>query len=255
MHIYQYTDLNAVKNIVKTRKLWATHYRYLNDDSEILQGIDFLIDSISKEKDLSDDECKSLKIKVQSRLGALNIFVSSLCLAKDELTMWRAYGKYAVVFDKNLVTLGLTVDGSFRQNSVFPCLYPDSFKNINLNDCFFSLLHSYDRFYLGGKEDWFISSLVYNAASIKHYGFYSEKEHRAVISLDSSDSTNIFYRVRNEEKIPYIETLLPEGSINGIYVGPDKEQDKLVYEIQCFLDENKIKDLEIYTSTIPFKGN
>lgn len=56
MHIYQYTDLNAVKNILKTGRLWATHYKYLNDSSEVSRGIEILIDSISDTKNLSNAE-------------------------------------------------------------------------------------------------------------------------------------------------------------------------------------------------------
>lgn len=84
MNIYQYTDLNAAKNILSTGRLWTTHYRYLNDKSEVVHGVEILV---ADEKKLSEVGRRCMKENALSRLDELNIFVSSLCLAGDELTM------------------------------------------------------------------------------------------------------------------------------------------------------------------------
>lgn len=252
MHIYQYTDLNAVKNILKTGKLWATHYKYLNDYSEVLRGIEILVDSISDTKKLSNTEKNALKNDTMSSLDDLNIFVSSLCLAGDELTMWRTYGNCAVIFNMSLVTLALTCEGSYRQNSVGSCVYPRNYKDIDLSRQFHSLPLLYDKYYLGSHKDWFIRSLVYDAASIKHDAFYAEQEHRAVVSLNETDNTPILYRKRGETDIPYIEMVLPESCIEGVFIGPGKDQGKLVSEMKEFLQENKLDNVVIHKSSIPF---
>ncbi|WP_131913624.1 DUF2971 domain-containing protein [Celerinatantimonas diazotrophica] len=252
MHIYQYTDLNAVKKILKTGKLWATHYKYLNDYSEVLKGIEILVDSISDTKKLSNTEKNALKKETMNSLDDLDIFVSSLCLAGDELTMWRTYGNCAVIFNMSLVTLALTCEGSFRQNSVESCVYPKNNKDINLSRQFDSLLFLYDEYYLGSHKDWFISSLVYDATSIKHDAFYAEQEHRAVVSLNKTDNTPILYRKRGEKDIPYIEMVLPQSCIEGVFIGPGKDQDKLVLDMKEFLQENKFDNVVIYKSSIPF---
>jgi hypothetical protein len=252
MHIYQYTDLNAVKNILKTGKLWATHYKYLNDYSEVLKGIEILVDSVSDTKNLSNTEKNALKNETMNSLDDLDIFVSSLCLAGDELTMWRTYGNCAVIFNMSLVTLALTCEGSFRQNSVQSCSYPKTYKDINLSTQFDSLLFLYDKYYLGTHKDWFIRSLVYDATSIKHHAFYTEQEHRAVISLDKTDNTPILHRKGGGTDIPYIEMVLPKSCIEGVFIGPGKDQDKLVSEMNDFLQENKLDNVEIYKSLIPF---
>lgn len=252
MYIYQYTDLNAVKNILKTERLWATHYKYLNDYSEVLKGIEILVDSIADTKNLSNAEKNVLKNETINSLDDLDIFVSSLCLAGDELTMWRTYGNCAVIFNMSLVTLALTCEGSFRQNSVQSCRYPQTYNDINLSAQVDSLLSLYDEYYLGTHKDWFISSLVYEATSIKHHAFYAEQEHRSVISLDKTDNTPILYRKRDGMDIPYIEMVLPKSCIEGVFIGPGKDQDKLVLEMNEFLQENKIDNVKIYKSLTPF---
>jgi hypothetical protein len=252
MNIYQYTDLNAVKNILKTGRLWATHYKYLNDYSEVLKGIEILVDSIADAKSLSNAEKKFLKNEAVNILDDLDIFVSSLCLAGDELTMWRTYGNSAVIFNMSLVTLGLTCEGSFRQNSVQSCRYPQTYNDINLSEQVDLLLSLYDECYLGTHKDWFINSLVYEATSIKHHAFYAEQEHRSVISLGKTDNTPILYRKRDGMDIPYIEMVLPKSCIEGVFIGPGKEQDKQVSKMNDFLQKNKIDNVEIYKSLTPF---
>lgn len=185
-------------------------------------------------------------------LDYLDIFVSSLCLAGDELTMWRTYGNCAVIFNMSLVTLDLTCEGSFRQNSVQLCSYPKTYKDINLSTQCDSLINLYDEYYLGDHKDWFIRSLVYEATSIKHHAFYAEQEHRAVISLDKTDSTPIRYRKRDGINIPYIEMVLPNSCIAGVFIGPGNDQDKLVLDMNEFLEKNKFDNVEIYKSLIPF---
>jgi hypothetical protein len=52
--------------------------------------------------------------------------------------------------------------------------------------------------------------------------------------------------------IPYIEMVLPKSCIEGVFIGPGKDQDKLVSEMNEFLQENKIDNVEIYKSLTPF---
>lgn len=104
------------------------------------------------------------------------------------------------------------------------------------------------------KKEWFISSLLYDATSIKHSAFIAENEHRAVVSVNYSDTTEVKERLIGDVKKPYVELVLPNSAINGVYVGPSKEQSKLVDEISVFLEENKRTDIKIYQSKIPYVG-
>ncbi|MCB2421963.1 DUF2971 domain-containing protein [Thalassolituus alkanivorans] len=255
MNIYQYTDLNAAKNILSTGRLWATHYRYLNDKSEVVHGVEILVDSVADEKKLSEVGRRCMKENALSRLDELNIFVSSLCLAGDELTMWRTYGKCAIVFDMSLITLAITCDGSFRQNSVMSCIYPKSPGDVALSSPgFLSLPLLYEEYFLGLFKERFISSLVYSSIAIKHPSFYTEQEHRVVVSLENADNTPIFYRDRNGIKVPYIELVLPQSCIRAVVIGPGEDQDDLALDMDQFLASNRFDHLKVYKSSIPFTG-
>lgn len=151
------------------------------------------------------------------------------------------------------MVLALTVDGSSRQNSVIPCLYPNEYKDLDANSFeLFHLLKLYDNQFLQGERDWFASSIIYSATSIKHPGFYYEKEQRAVVSLSKEDSTPILHRTRNNTEIPYLEMLIPINAIKGIYIGPSTNQDNARLEVFNFLAENNLEHIEIKTSSIPY---
>ena len=44
--IYHYTDINALKSILTTQKLWMTSHRFLNDTQEFEEGFGLLKKSI-----------------------------------------------------------------------------------------------------------------------------------------------------------------------------------------------------------------
>ncbi|ATG79384.1 DUF2971 domain-containing protein [Pseudoalteromonas sp. 1_2015MBL_MicDiv] len=253
MNLYQYTDINAVKSILRTQELWATHYQYLNDTSEIEQGIELILNRLAESKKLSIEKIQDLKQQVMHSLSKLDIFIVSLCLAKDELSMWREYGPYAIELDNNAITLSLTVSGPFTQSDVRPCLYPVQLRKSDSFIDFEFISTLYDECYLKGDRVRFISSLVYSAAAIKHAAFYAEKEKRAIFSLDKHHTTEIFHRECNGKKVPYIKVLLPKSSIKAVYIGPQSEQAQLVTDMRDFLKSNKLTGIKVYSSDIPYK--
>ncbi len=100
--LYQYTDLNALKGIIKENELWATHWRYLNDDNEFKGAFKILKTCINK-------KIASKKINIQTKkyLNDLqnrfnqNVDISDrydvgLCSFSEDgdlLSQWRGYGK------------------------------------------------------------------------------------------------------------------------------------------------------------------
>lgn len=100
--LYQYTDLNALKGIIDNNELWATHWRYLNDDNEF-KGT-FKILKVCIDKKLAS---KSIKRQTKSYLKKLqNLFdqnadisdyydvgLCSFSEKGDLLSQWRGYGK------------------------------------------------------------------------------------------------------------------------------------------------------------------
>ncbi|STX37481.1 Uncharacterised protein [Legionella feeleii] len=48
--LYHYTTFNSLKNILKSRKLRYTHYKNLNDPTEIQFGLELIKESLTKNK-------------------------------------------------------------------------------------------------------------------------------------------------------------------------------------------------------------
>ena len=46
--LFHYTSVDAFRNILKTQTLWASHYKTLNDKSELTHFENFISDGIGK---------------------------------------------------------------------------------------------------------------------------------------------------------------------------------------------------------------
>ncbi|MCQ8848978.1 DUF2971 domain-containing protein [Alteromonas stellipolaris] len=251
--IYQYTDINAVQSIVKSNRVRATHFKFLNDYSEVLHGIDLILEKVIFDKKLNNELKESIKIDVYSAVDKYDIYVASFTNAGDRLSMWRGYGGYALQFNKSLITLGITIEGTFRSNSVLPCFYTNDFNEINLLHSYPEIIYNYDKFYCNGRKDWFSLSVISSAVSIKNKGFYEEEEHRALIVLGSEDKAVIHHRVSNNISIPFVELILPESSVTGVVIGPNQDKDRAVIGLNSYLKANELEHIKLYGSEITFR--
>lgn len=94
--LYHYTSLDGLKGILKTRRLWSTDYRYLNDPSEIKHGKKIISDFF--EGKFSQIQDKKLVKKFRYCLDMLGgrenrlCYITSFCEEGDHLLAWRCYG-------------------------------------------------------------------------------------------------------------------------------------------------------------------
>lgn len=101
--IYQYTDVGAMKGIVSNKELWATHFRYLNDENEFKYGlsktsekIEELINGGAYRNEETIAFLKSMKniVENKEKVEELECFyVVCFSEEKDKLSQWRGYGK------------------------------------------------------------------------------------------------------------------------------------------------------------------
>jgi hypothetical protein len=122
--VYHYTTWDGLLGILKTRSLWATHYRFLNDYSEVVlfrnKLIEFLLPYVSKEYNKITMESPNAKRRIEEDGGVTRavehdaevfvdsmyratgdeIYVASLCGEHRDgyvnrnglLSQWRGYG-------------------------------------------------------------------------------------------------------------------------------------------------------------------
>ena len=91
--VYHYTSLSGADGILASKKMWATHIRYLNDSKEFQYALETLQSAL--ETELSGSTGTILLRDFFGKLFANapwpNIFVLSFSAAGDQLSQWRAY--------------------------------------------------------------------------------------------------------------------------------------------------------------------
>jgi len=100
--IYHYTDQNGLLGILKTKSIWATHVRYLNDLQEIKAGED-AFRQVMRELVASHPNVDNDESKIEAVLDAMkscDMYVASFSAANDgdSLSLWRAYSARGVGF-------------------------------------------------------------------------------------------------------------------------------------------------------------
>jgi Protein of unknown function (DUF2971) len=102
--LWHYTDFNGFQGIVRSKRIYATHIRYLNDRKEFYHALDIakeMLDEFIKGYP-SEAELGELIPGILSGLfvedGALssknlNVFTTSFTLLEDRLSQWRGYSK------------------------------------------------------------------------------------------------------------------------------------------------------------------
>jgi len=106
--LHHYTNAAGLAGIIGSSKLWATHYRFLNDSSEVNYGFSLfnsLVNALLKsEQDEVSAEFLSRTLRTANAFDDLfDFYVACFCECDDLLNQWRTYtdqaGGYAIGVD------------------------------------------------------------------------------------------------------------------------------------------------------------
>lgn len=96
--LYHYTSFDGLKGIIESRCLWLTHFRYLNDTSEIVYARDEVLKKIEEilRNQLTDLEehlqwqmfRQTFKNMIETNM---NFYIFSFCVKPNYLPAWRWY--------------------------------------------------------------------------------------------------------------------------------------------------------------------
>jgi hypothetical protein len=230
--LFHYTDIGAVRAILENCELWLTDLRFLNDAQELNDGVVFILDALGKErKDFNglgehfDDAVKLLTSSFDDHISVWiddePTFVCSFSEAGDQLSQWRAYGGYAIEFDRAALSADL---------ELFDCVY-DRVKKIDIaEDLVDQSIHGlaadfklYDGSAGPDSLD-FLYSLVRTASTFKNESFYEEREVRSIIDMEIP-SKNLKFRQRGNILIPYMVASFSLECVKAIHIGPMRDQD------------------------------
>lgn len=244
--MWHYTNINALYSILSNRKIWMTDIRYLNDASEYHDGISEFKDILPGLLDNSNTNVKNPQKAIDTLLEMLinksefdlsldPVFIFSLSRSEDQLSQWRAYGKYAIEFDTNYIEESL---GTIRQ-----CVYDKQEKKRCARDQAIQSLISIDTDMsnnnggVGVQSIEAIQRLRDIITTFKNHGFSEENEYRAILpSSDSEYPNNIKFRPNGDMLVPFIEVPISLDCIKGIKVGPVRDQDLAMEAISSFAE-------------------
>lgn len=273
--LYHYTNAHGLFGIIKSKKIWASSYRYLNDSKELEYGFD-LIEEIYPKPDTyplrSNISDYSFAEHLRRKKGGFEsdcLFVASFSTEKNLLSQWRAYAGphsgYAIGFRRN----ELENDDA----RLVTCEYDKEKQKLLLKDlidkdlpslraCFETRLNEQ-----GNKErpdltiyfnevDLTVLKIAKTVTSFKHKSFGEEREWRLVVGPIDVPSKKISYRPSETGIIPYVEIVSSNNSlpIERIIVGPGPHQKRNEASLRQMLAISALEKVEVLVSDIPYRN-
>ncbi|MHC5134505.1 DUF2971 domain-containing protein [Pseudomonas glycinis] len=121
-YLFHYTDAGGLLGIMKTSRLWATNYRFLNDTKELIHGVSILEnvlkERISREENLVVKECLNRLLRTANSFdGMIDCYITCFCEHSDRLNQWRDYAKSGGGFAIGMISKLIGQRPGNRQNT------------------------------------------------------------------------------------------------------------------------------------------
>jgi len=248
-HVYHYTSLATLPNIVESSTIHCTDHAFLNDAGEVtlgLSAIDGLVAKFGKTVGMSDDMTNMVRQQIallQNGRHHLSIYCASWSLMPNDLSQWRAYAP------KDGVSIGFRKkeleQAAARGGFVFgPVVYIGSpeyepwmveqLRELKIgleqtasmrSELEVRVATDLERLMFITQEsnnlDRFLTSV---SGLVKSPEFGLEREWRCVrADIDNAPPKRlpIKYRLRPPGCVPYVELSFPTSAIDEIVIGPN----------------------------------
>ena len=274
-YVYHYTSLEAFKGIIGEKDicLWATKYDCLNDPLEQKWAQQIVFDKIRKLEDY-----KTMDEKEIAAFHAKYPYTISLCKDCDSRVMWRLYagdGKGIMLVFKAKVLMKTAREHTFKDpKNSYEIFAPVVYANDkNVSECIHSSMKQIAYPELNDEKP---NMLAQTCSFIKHEDFRCEKEVRYAVSREfdnikisynkvkqcsevsdvSENISDVKYRMRSNELIPYLEVHLPICSLEKVVVGYQmREPNSVCQRIRDYMrsrNELLYKDVKVELSKIKY---
>lgn len=254
--LYHYTDISAVAEIIKSKKLWLTNIGFLNDSQEFQEGLAV----VSKRADEwvfdAEPEIERFKAGLAYTRGVLqaykefahsnNLYTCSFSRARNLLSQWRAYGNFVIEFSRSELE---------KKHALYECIYDSVDKKYHSEALIRSLVDKtsvYMKSKLDAPTD-HLQTFTAGISIIKNNHFEAEHEVR-IIGKSDYERSGVLHRARGDYLIPYMEIDFPIESVLAIHVGPVSNQELAGRSLESLLYACGLRNLPIVFSDIPYRS-
>lgn len=266
--LYHYTDNSGFLGIIQSSELWATSAGFLNDMEELEFGLTHLLNEVLKrrpneprdpgEATEGERRCERYFDHLSDRLKApqgerrWRIYVACFCSEGDLLSQWRAYGSYALGFDRALLEKIDPPKAGARLR-----LVPVSYGMTAVDTTVTGLIDSVTRLTPSHAEEVaesaFTSELLPLLGAIKHPAFEEEREVRWICT-DHLPCLEEQFRVGSFGSVaPYVVLTFPRDALQQVVVGPGAHVDLRARGARLFLDCHGYSHVQVHTSGSPLR--
>jgi len=291
--LYHYTTIDAAKNIIKSEKFRATHYKCVNDLTECQHNIEVIPSIMKKYKmdkeDYWEDEEHAIIAhglvkypkKLFDNIGD-ELYLSCFSMHNKDngyirenglLSLWRYYGKdgLALVIDKKKFETEFKKELKKRakENKESYAVVANSTAYSGIDDDKISerteqlIIGLKKHMKSGGKDsEEFIAAFLKLIFLTKHQSFKEEKEYRIGIvnrTLDTGTGEygepfkKVHYKNNVCRENKYINLSLPNGYIKEIIICPGMNKKYIEENLKEFLKQNKLINIKIRCLDIPHR--
>jgi len=281
--LYHYTSMSALLSIIETGRIRATHFRYLNDSSEVTTMLDAVQKRLTERIRLEASADRSRELReladaMKSR-KVINEFVASFSEHGDDLSQWRSY------CHDGGVSLGFA-SGALRSQWVSnpdpsggkPWWVGGSLKKVRylggeISDGLDSIIDNTLELgrTLDGKEGFFgkierieatRALLTLLAPLYKHHAFHHECEWRMILRKPHKPMPGQRFRVGASTLVPYIEVdlnrdlefkLSEKYMLNKVVIGPTPNPQLSKDAIQNLFAAKGHPEVVVEISSIPYR--
>jgi hypothetical protein len=219
MILYHYTTLDGARQILETRKLWASSIRHLNDSSELQYAIDLAL-KVFPIAAFSDFE---RRFWLDDLRGGTS-YVASFSVHRDQLSQWRGYGGSAC-------GIALGFDAEYIKGTLSPLGY-------RLEPCIYDPEEQRRLFESSGgsaSAQAAAHAIVDLAPRMKQPKFSEEGEWRVISGVPPEPITPSF-RVVGSMLVPYRKLPMdPASSIRKVIIGPSPHPQENRFAVELLL--------------------
>jgi hypothetical protein len=260
--LYHYTTLNGLLGIVRSRTLWASDVRYMNDSAELKHSADLIRLEVQErivrgqgKADLLGQFTDWISHRITN--GHM-LFGASFRSHGNLLSQWRGYSAHG-----KGVSLGFSADyilqcAQKQQLQIGKCIYEPALQRKLIRQVVDAVEIHVEKHISSSASRQQLSTIYQGvfekieidllriAAILKHPSFREEKEWRIVspVYTDYSNSP-VLFREANAMLVPYMEfdLQLEAGrplQLDHLYLGPTSNINISMNSLKMFLSQNGI---------------